>query len=88
MSIFGRIKDAIFGSATAKEATAAPSAAPAPGGAAAASSGATTQSAPGAATATAGATAAAMSAVDVEEVLTISPRRTIRSSTGRSRSST
>ena len=34
MTIFGRIKDAIFGSATAKETSAAPSAgaAPAPGG--------------------------------------------------------
>ena len=89
MSIFGRIKDAIFGSATAKEASAAPSAAPAPGGAAApTSSGATTQSAPGAATATAGATAAPMSQVDVEAVLTKLAAQNRRSSTGASRSST
>ena len=73
MSIFGRIKDAIFGSAAAKETSAAPSAgsAPAPGAAAApTSSGATTPSALGAATATTGATAAPMSQVDVEAVLT------------------
>jgi hypothetical protein len=73
MSIFGRIKDAIFGSAAAKETSAAPSAgaAPAPGAAAApTSSGATTTTAPGAATASAGSTAAPMSQVDVEAVLT------------------
>jgi Domain of unknown function (DUF3597) len=73
MSIFGRIKDAIFGSAAAKETSAAPSAgaAPAPGAAAApTSSGATTTTAPGTATASAGSTAAPMSQVDVEAVLT------------------
>jgi Domain of unknown function (DUF3597) len=73
MSIFGRIKDAIFGSATAKESSAAPSAgaAPAPGATAApTSSGATTSTAPGPATASAGSTAAPMSQVDVEAVLT------------------
>jgi hypothetical protein len=67
MSIFGRIKDAIFGSAAAKETSAAPSA-----GAAAApsSSGATTTTAPGTATVSAAGTAAPMSQVDVEAVLT------------------
>jgi 3-oxoacyl-ACP reductase-like protein len=73
MSIFGRIKDAIFGSAAAKETSPAPSAgaAPAPGAAAApTSSGATTPSPPGAAAAPAGGTAAPMSQVDVEAVLT------------------
>ncbi len=70
MSIFGRIKDAIFGSAAAKEISPAPPAAP---GAAAAptSSGAVTPSAPGvAAVPPAGGTAAPMSQVDVEAVLT------------------
>jgi hypothetical protein len=73
MSIFGRIKDAIFGSAAANETSPAPSAgaAPAPGAAAAPiSSGATTPSAPGPAAAPAGGTAAPMSQVDVEAVLT------------------
>jgi hypothetical protein len=71
MSIFGRIKDAIFGSAVAKETSASPSAGAVPGAAAApTSSGATTTSAPGAATASAGGTAAPMSQVDVEAVLT------------------
>jgi hypothetical protein len=73
MSIFGRIKDAIFGSAAAKETSAAPSAgaAPAPGAAAApTSSGATPTTPPGAATVSAAGTAAPMSQVDVEAVLT------------------
>ena len=73
MSIFGRIKDAIFGSATAKESSAAPSAgaAPAPGATAApTSSGATTTTAPGTATVSAVGTAAPMPQVDVEAVLT------------------
>jgi hypothetical protein len=70
MSIFGRIKDAIFGSATAKESSPAPSAgaAPAPGATAAPTSSGTTTS--GTATAPAGSTAAPMSQVDVEAVLT------------------
>jgi Domain of unknown function (DUF3597) len=71
MSIFGRIKDAIFGSAVAKETSAAPSAGAVPGTVAAPTpSGAATTSAPGAATASAGGTAAPMSQVDVEAVLT------------------
>ena len=73
MSIFGRIKDAIFGSAAAKEASTAPSAGAAPAQGAAAtppSSGATTTSAQTATAASPAATAAPMSQVDVEAVLT------------------
>jgi Domain of unknown function (DUF3597) len=70
MSIFGRIKDAIFGSAAAKETSPTPSAGAAQGSATApTASGATTPSAPGASTASAG-TAAPMAQVDVEAVLT------------------
>ena len=73
MSIFGRIKDAIFGSAAAKESSAAPSAgaAAAPGAAATpTSSGANTTTPPGTATVSAAGAAAPMSQVDVEAVLT------------------
>jgi Domain of unknown function (DUF3597) len=71
MSIFGRIKDAIFGSATAQESSQAPSAAPPAQGSAAAptASGTTTSTAQGTASSSAG-TAAPMSQVDVEAVLT------------------
>jgi hypothetical protein len=71
MSIFGRIKDAIFGSATAQEAPQAPSAAPPAQGSAAAptASGTATSSTQGTASSSAG-TAAPMSQVDVEAVLT------------------
>ncbi|MGF9761874.1 DUF3597 domain-containing protein [Microvirga sp. 0TCS3.31] len=73
MSIFGRIKDAIFGSAAAKEPSTAPStgapsaqeaaAAPASSGTPSASAQATTTAAPAV-------TATPMSEVDVEAVLT------------------
>jgi hypothetical protein len=71
MSIFGRIKDAIFGSATAQESSQAPSAAPPAQGSAPSStaSGTTTSTAQGTASSSAG-TAAPMSQVDVEAVLT------------------
>jgi hypothetical protein len=72
MSIFGRIKDAIFGSAAAQESPQAPSAAapPAQGSAAApTASGTATSSTQATASSSAG-TAAPMSQVDVEAVLT------------------
>ena len=70
MSIFGRIKDAIFGSAAAKETSPAPSAGGVQASATASgASGTTTPAAPAASTASAG-TAAPMSQVDVEAVLT------------------
>ncbi len=72
MSIFSRIKDAIFGSATAQESPQAPSAAapPAPGSAAApTSTGTTASTTPGTASPLAPSTAS-MSQVDVEAVLT------------------
>jgi 3-oxoacyl-ACP reductase-like protein len=71
MSIFGRIKDAIFGSAAAQESPQAPSVAPPAQGAAAAptASGTATSTVQGTASASAG-TAAPMSQVDVEAVLT------------------
>ena len=64
MSIFGKIKDAIFGSAKAKEAAPAGSAAPASPGAAAGAS------PPKPAAAAAPAASAPISQVDVEAVLT------------------
>ena len=64
MSIFGKIKDAIFGSAKAKEAAPASSAAPASPGAAAGAS------PPKPAAAAAPAASAPISQVDVEAVLT------------------
>jgi len=70
MSIFGKIKDAIFGSAKAKESTPASSAASSSGSAATAgggSGGAAAAAAPGTPAPTA---AAPMSQVDVEAVLT------------------
>jgi hypothetical protein len=71
MSIFGRIKDAIFGSAAAQESSQAPTAAPPAQGSAPSStaSGTTTSTAQGTASSSAG-TAAPMSQVDVEAVLT------------------
>ncbi|MGF9763152.1 DUF3597 domain-containing protein [Microvirga sp. 0TCS3.31] len=71
MSIFGRIKDAIFGSAAAQESHQAPSAAPPAQGSAASptASGAATSTTQGTASSSAG-TAAPMSQVDVEAVLT------------------
>ncbi|WP_457093795.1 DUF3597 domain-containing protein [Microvirga sp. P5_D2] len=77
MSIFGRIKDAIFGSAAAKESSTPPSAAAPTGTASAqqaaaapASSGTPTTSAQATTTAAPAATATPMSEVDVEAVLT------------------
>lgn len=70
MSIFSRIKDAIFGSATAQEAPQAPSAPAQPSqGAGAAPAGTTTSATQGTAS-TSASGGAPMSQVDVEAVLT------------------
>ena len=72
MSIFSRIKDAIFGSATAQEASPASTAAPPAQGAAKAPAATGATAAPSAQGATPGSatSAAPMSQVDVEAVLT------------------
>ena len=72
MSIFSRIKDAIFGSATAQEASPASTAAPPAQGAATApaATGATAAPSAQAATPASAPSAAPMSQVDVEAVLT------------------
>ena len=72
MSIFGRIKDAIFGSATAKESPQAPSAAapPAPGSATAPTASGTTTSTTQATASSSAPSATPISQVDVEAVLT------------------
>ncbi|WP_262266178.1 DUF3597 domain-containing protein [Microvirga yunnanensis] len=71
MSIFSRIKDAIFGSATAQEAPQAPSAPAQPTqGAGAAPAGSTTASTTQGTASTSAPGAAPMSQVDVEAVLT------------------
>ncbi len=72
MSIFGRIKDAIFGSAAAQESSQAPSAAapPAQGSATAPTASGTTTSTTQGTTSSSAGTAAPMSQVDVEAVLT------------------
>lgn len=72
MSIFSRIKDAIFGSATAQEAPQTPSAAasPAPGSALAPTATGTTATTTQGTTTSAALSAAPMAGVDVEAVLT------------------